>query len=73
MRYKNNRNLCLFFTALLLTVPISAQETADSWYEEGRAVVERNLSYRYPNTEVPFAKNVILFVGDGMGVLKVKS
>ena len=71
MRYKNNKNLCLFFTALLLTVPISAQETAESWYEEGRAVVERNLSYRYPNAEIPIAKNVILFVGDGMGVSTV--
>ena len=71
MRYKNNRNLCLFFTALLLTVPISAQETADSWYEEGRAVVDIILSLRYPNSEVPIAKNVILFVGDGMGVSTV--
>ena len=71
MRYKNNKNLCLFFTALLLTVSTSAQETAESWYEEGRAVVERNLSYRYPNAEIPIAKNVILFVGDGMGVSTV--
>ena len=71
MRYKNNKNLCSFCTALVLTVPIFAQETAESWYEEGRAVVERNLSYRNPNTETPIAKNVILFVGDGMGVSTV--
>lgn len=61
-------------TALILsitTVSCAAQETPERWYEEGRAVVERNLSYRYSNSSVPQAKNVILFIGDGMGISTV--
>ena len=54
-----------------LSLSCAAQETPQRWYEEGRATVERNLSYRYANTEVPIAKNVILFIGDGMGVSTV--
>ena len=45
-----------------LTLSSSAQETPARWYEEGRAVGERNLSYRYANAEIPVAKNVILFL-----------
>ncbi|NKB32901.1 MAG: alkaline phosphatase [Pseudomonadales bacterium] len=69
----SNNYLWRWPTLLLGTLSIScvAQETPDRWYEEGRAVVERNLSFRYENAEVPTAKNVILFIGDGMGVSTV--
>ncbi len=46
-----------------------AQNTPQGWYQQGRATVERNLQWR--NGDVPMAKNVILFVGDGMGVSTV--
>ncbi|MEQ8955639.1 MAG: alkaline phosphatase, partial [Gammaproteobacteria bacterium] len=46
-----------------------AQPSPQDWYDQGRAVVERNLGWR--NGEVPRARNVILFVGDGMGVSTV--
>ena len=71
MRHKKNKTIWPVCLMLSLAAPIFAQESAEMWYKEGREVVERNLSYRYPNTEVPFAKNVILFVGDGMGVSTV--
>ena len=66
-------NLWLWPAIFLSTLTLSsnAQETPARWYEEGRAVVERNLSYRYANAEIPIAKNVILFIGDGMGVSTV--
>ena len=71
MRSKKHKSPWPFCLTIFLTAPAFSQETAEMWYEEGSAVVERNLSYRYPNAEVPFAKNVILFVGDGMGVSTV--
>ena len=57
-------NLRLWSAIFLSTLTLSsnAQETPARWYEEGRAVVERNLSYRYANAEIPIAKNVILFI-----------
>ena len=66
-------NLWLWPAIFLSTLTLSsnAQETPARWYEEGRAVVERNLSYRYANAEIPISKNVILFIGDGMGVSTV--
>lgn len=44
------------------------QETPESWYQDGKDTVQRNLALR---NQVPIgavAKNVILFVGDGMGI-----
>lgn len=72
MYYWTNR-ICLWQTTLLSALALSceAQETPEAWYAEGRAVVERNLSYRYEGSDVPLAKNVILFVGDGMGISTV--
>jgi len=55
-------------STLALTVPSVAQEIvqADSqWYTDGQALVEKMIALQ-PNTSR--AKNVILFVGDGMGV-----
>ncbi|MBM86797.1 MAG: alkaline phosphatase [Gammaproteobacteria bacterium] len=67
------KNIYIWLIALLhaLSTSSAAQETPESWFADGRAVVERNKSYRYVNSEVPHAKNVILFIGDGMGVSTV--
>ncbi len=52
-------------------LPLAAfsQQSPGDWFEEGRAAVERNLALR-PAVGAT-AKNVILFVGDGMGVSTV--
>ena len=59
------------FALSTLSLTCLAQETPDSWYEDGRNVVERNLAYRNLASSNAIAKNVILFVGDGMGVSTV--
>lgn len=61
----------LLLLPLLTPVITSAQETAQSWFDEGRATVARNLSLRNATPATAVAKNVILFVGDGMGVSTV--
>lgn len=45
--------------------PVKRAETADTWLRDGRAAIERAKVLK-PNKKR--AKNVILFVGDGMGV-----
>lgn len=45
------------------------QESPENWYDNGRETVERNLALR--NNSGGLARNVILFVGDGMGVSTV--
>ena len=50
---------------------LSAQETPEKWYDAGQQRVERNLSFRSEAGSFPTAKNVILFVGDGMGISTV--
>lgn len=52
------------------TVNTMAQETPQSWFAEGRATVERNLALR-ELAGSGVAKNVILFIGDGMGISTV--
>ncbi|MCY3566117.1 MAG: alkaline phosphatase, partial [Gammaproteobacteria bacterium] len=66
-----NRILSLVSAMSLLSLPLAAhsQQSAGDWFEEGRAAVERNLALRA--AEGATAKNVILFVGDGMGVSTV--
>tara|TARA_B100001964_G_scaffold130879_1_gene144626 strand:+ start:2399 stop:3979 length:1581 start_codon:yes stop_codon:yes gene_type:complete len=64
------------FMPLLLTLSLSAtegipQESPQSWFDAGQAVVARNKSYRYAQADIPIAKNIILFIGDGMGVSTV--
>lgn len=44
------------------------QETPESWYQDGKAAVQRNLALRNQAPVGAVAKNVILFVGDGMGI-----
>lgn len=60
--------LALF--ALLFNQPGFSQETPKSWFDEGRAAVERSLRWRSEATTNQ-ARNVILFVGDGMGISTV--
>jgi len=45
--------------------PVKRQESGESWLRDGRAAIERAKALK-PNKRK--AKNVILFVGDGMGV-----
>ncbi|HXG83931.1 MAG TPA: alkaline phosphatase [Pyrinomonadaceae bacterium] len=45
--------------------PVKRAESAETWLRDGRAAIERAKALK-PNTKK--AKNVILFVGDGMGV-----
>lgn len=47
-----------------------AQETPQSWFSDGQAAVERNLALRAA-AQGGMARNVILFVGDGMGISTV--
>lgn len=62
----------LTLTAVLCgtaSLPTLAQETPQSWFDQGRATVERNAALRAQSQGR--ARNVILFVGDGMGVSTV--
>ena len=45
--------------------PVKRPESADTWLNDGRAAIERAKALK-PNKKK--AKNVILFLGDGMGV-----
>lgn len=60
---------CTVFTLGVLPLAVHSQQSPGDWFEEGRAAVERNLALRA--AEGATAKNVILFVGDGMGVSTV--
>lgn len=50
------------------SLPTTAQETPESWYQEGQAAVRRNVALRNLVPANAVAKNVILFIGDGMGI-----
>ncbi len=62
-------NFLCFLAALALPVAVFSQQSTEDWFEEGRAAIERNLDQRA--VAGASAKNVILFVGDGMGVSTV--
>lgn len=74
-KYQTLKLVVLKVSALIVTIALMtasfSQETAQTWFDEGQAVVEQNKSMRYPGSNVPVAKNVILFVGDGMGISTV--
>lgn len=53
----------------LLPLTAQSQQSAQDWFDDGRAAVERSLAQRAAASGI--AKNVILFVGDGMGVSTV--
>ena len=67
------RNSLLFLmlplTTSVLFSCVSAQESPETWYDEGQATVTRNLALRTSSNGR--ARNIILFVGDGMGVSTV--
>ena len=54
--------------ALQWVSPALADVAQNSWYQAGRAAIERMHAERPPTSR---AKNVIVFVGDGMGVTTV--
>lgn len=55
-------------------VSLSALPTASAWYQDGSAKVSAgNDAYAQVNTRRGAAKNVIVFVGDGMGVSTVSA
>jgi alkaline phosphatase len=67
------RALCasLFAASVVITTTVLAAEvpkTPKEWFDSGRAAAQANLQQR-PTTH--HAKNVILFVGDGMGISTV--
>ena len=66
-----NRILLLVPLISLLFLPLAAhsQQTAGDWFDQGRAAVERAIDRRGATSGA--ARNVILFVGDGMGVSTV--
>ena len=56
--------------AALLTAPLAAHaEDRDSWYDQGDIALKA--AEKHSNPEPSTARNVILFVGDGMGVSTV--
>jgi alkaline phosphatase len=59
-----------FFALSLLTLlqPVALAENASTWLTEGEAALQANKA-QLPNTNR--AKNIILFIGDGMGVSTV--
>ncbi|MEX2470111.1 MAG: alkaline phosphatase [Pseudohongiellaceae bacterium] len=59
----------VLFLSVASILPALAQETPQSWFDEGRAAVERNAALRAQSQGR--ARNIILFVGDGMGVSTV--
>lgn len=60
--------LCAWMILSVPGNPVLANESRESWYESGRAAVEK-AKQQAPITGR--AKNVILFVGDGMGLTTV--
>ena len=69
---KFNQSLCVttLMAALSASVGVNADtKTAAQWYEEGASAVEQRQSQRHLGRGK--AKNIILFVGDGMGVSTV--
>jgi alkaline phosphatase len=61
--------LSLTIAATVISLPILAQETPEKWFSEGHEAVQSRLSNL--RTAPARAKNVILFIGDGMGVSTV--
>ncbi|UTA48906.1 alkaline phosphatase [Simiduia sp. 21SJ11W-1] len=50
---------------LAVSLPVFATESPEQWYADGQAAIAAAIALK-PNTRQ--AKNVILFVGDGMGI-----
>lgn len=61
--------LSLAIASTLIALPLIAQETPQKWFDEGHDAVQKRLAHL--NQTPKRAKNVILFIGDGMGVSTV--
>lgn len=72
MKFKSN-HLALSIGLALSAMSVNAQETPDRWYEEGAEIVNKNaeIANHAARNAHKRAKNIILFVGDGMGVSTV--
>ncbi len=72
MKFQSSR-IAVAVGLALSTLFVSAEETPDSWYEEGAAIVKHNakVAAGAKRNAHKRAKNIILFVGDGMGVSTV--
>lgn len=49
------------------SIKLPEQQTSNSWYQQGNKSIENKLSY-LDMSQAGKAKNIILFVGDGMGI-----
>ncbi|WP_440877371.1 alkaline phosphatase [Thalassotalea sp. PLHSN55] len=62
------QGLSLAITSLILSnavaAPVPSNQTANAWYSQGQTIIQEKLAQQRTTK----AKNVILFVGDGMGV-----
>ena len=56
----------LSLTCAISSVSSMAQETPQTWFNEGQTTVQRNIALR-DIVSSGVARNVILFIGDGMG------
>jgi len=67
------RIACLFSVAVLTlaAAPADAGESPAAWYREGAEAIEARVARSLARDAKRRAKNVILFVGDGMGVSTV--
>ncbi|MEZ5482441.1 MAG: alkaline phosphatase [Porticoccaceae bacterium] len=67
------RHFFILHLALSVTVQASQPETAEYWYEAGKNAVTRNtdIALAAQGNVQQQARNIILFVGDGMGISTV--
>ncbi|HIF75447.1 MAG TPA: alkaline phosphatase [Porticoccaceae bacterium] len=70
-RRTNDIKACLLGCLLVTGISPLAQETSQPWYADGQAAIQRNKALRNAIPADAVAKNVILFVGDGMGISTV--
>lgn len=65
---------CLIFTAYTIAAPVIADSnlnSSNSWYQQGETWLQKKLINQQASnldSKSPTAKNVILFVGDGMSI-----
>ncbi len=72
MNFRSNR-LALSISLALTSLFVNAEETPDSWYKQGAETVRINadIAANAKRDAHKRAKNIILFIGDGMGVSTV--
>ncbi len=58
-----------FMSSIVYGQTNSLKETPENWYQSGQDELQNAIASQTPNTST--AKNVILFIGDGMGVSTV--